>query len=321
MSVGSANTETARTGTAEPGGGLPVGRFAPSPTGRLHLGSVLAAVGSFLAARAQGGRWLVRMEDLDTPRVIPGADAEILSTLERLGLEWHGEVLYQSRRAEAYAEALDTLKAGGLLFSCTCSRASLSGTDEATCHTPYPGICRHRPPVFERGSTALRFRAAPNTSLVAFQDLYQGPKQEDVAATTGDFIALRRDGIPAYHLAVVVDDAYQGVNQVIRGADLIDSVPRQVLLQRSLGLPQPRYGHLPLLTEPDGSKLSKSRQAVPVGLEEPGMLLLRVLRLLRQNPPETLSGARPADILAWAASHWRPELFFHILDIPADTQG
>ncbi|MGA0072146.1 MAG: tRNA glutamyl-Q(34) synthetase GluQRS [Steroidobacteraceae bacterium] len=300
---------------------MPIGRFAPSPTGRLHLGSVLSAVGSYLAARAEGGRWLVRMEDLDTPRVIPGADSEILSTLERLGLEWHGEVLYQSRRAEAYFDALDTLKAKGLLFACTCSRTSLVGTDEATSTPRYPGLCRHRPPVFERGHAALRFRAATDASLVAFQDLYQGYRQEDVAATTGDFIALRRDGIPSYHLAVVVDDAAQGVTQVIRGADLIDSVPRQVLLQRSLGLPQPRYGHLPLVTEPDGTKLSKSRRSVPAGLEAPGTLLLRVLRLLRQDPPEALRGAPPAEILAWAASQWRPEAFFGSLEIPADFPG
>jgi len=321
VSVGSANTETARTGTADPGGAQPIGRFAPSPTGHLHLGSVLSAVGSFLAARANAGRWLVRMEDLDTPRVLPGADSEILSTLERLGLEWHGEVLYQSRRAEAYSEALDRLKARGLLFACTCSRASLLGPEEAWSSAPYPGICRHKPPVPEHGRAALRFRVATDTSVVAFQDLYQGPQQEDVATTTGDFIALRRDGIPAYHLAVVVDDAFQGVNQVIRGADLIDSVPRQVLLQRSLGLPSPRYGHLPLVTEPDGSKLSKSRGAVPIRLEAPGTLLLRVLRLLRQAPPEALSGAPPAEILVWAASHWRPEAFIGTLQIPADYQG
>lgn len=321
MSVGSVSTEIARTGTADPGPALSVGRFAPSPTGRLHLGSVTTAVGSFLAARAVGGRWLVRIEDLDAPRVIPGSDSDILSTLERLGLEWDGEVLYQSRRAEAYADAIEALKASGSLFACNCSRADLMSPDGTFPSPPYPGTCRQKPPVFSLGDVALRFRTEHSRSLVVFNDLYQGPWEENVAATTGDFITQRRDGIPAYHLAVVVDDAYQGINQVIRGADLLDSVPRQVLLQRSLGLPSPTYGHLPLVTEPGGAKLSKSRRAIAVGAGCPATLLVTALRLLGQCPPESCTGAPPREILAWAASHWRPEAIFGMRRVAIEHEG
>jgi len=321
VSVGSDSTATARTGTAEADRIRPIGRFAPSPTGRLHIGSVLTAVGSFLATRSGGGRWLVRMEDLDAPRQLPGADSDILRTLERLGLEWDGEVLYQSHRSEAYAAALERLKGENRLFGCTCSRSSLAGPDETSSHSPYPGTCRQKPPAFSRGVTALRFRTDSRGSLVEFQDLYQGCRHEDVAATIGDFIVLRRDGIPAYHLAVVVDDAHQGINQVVRGADLLDSVPRQILLQQALGLPRPTYGHLPLVTEPDGAKLSKSQRAVPVNLEDPGALLLRVLSLLGQAPPGALVGAPQPEILAWAASHWQPLAFAGTRGIPADQLG
>lgn len=272
------------------------GRFAPSPTGPLHLGSLLAATGSFLDARAAGARWLVRMEDLDTPRVVPGCADQILRVLEAFGFQWDGEVLYQSTRREAYREALQALDGAGRLFRCSCSRKELAGGED----THYPGTCRNGP--VRPGPTALRFRV--DDAPVRFDDLFLGPQ---AFANVGDVVVERRDGIASYQLAVVVDDAFQGVTRVVRGADLLESTAWQVQLQGALGLPRPIYGHLPLLLEPDGGKLSKSRRSVPLDLTARSRLLHSTLTYLSQDPPAELARADVPEIWKWAVTHWNPQ--------------
>jgi len=240
-----------------------VGRFAPSPTGPLHLGSLVAAVGSWLFARRDGGQWLVRMEDIDTPRVVAGSADEILRALERYGLTWDGEVVYQSQRTALYDEVLRLLREQHLVYDCGCSRADLQRAASAPLgrEPVYPGTCREGLPL-GRSARAIRFRA-PDIVLT-FDDAVAGHVEENVTADTGDFVIRRADGVYAYQLAVVVDDAAQGVTQVVRGADLLTSTARQIALQRALGLPTPSYAHLPLVTNPDGSKLGKRDGALPL---------------------------------------------------------
>src|SRR4051794_7773232 len=239
------------------------GRFAPSPTGPLHLGSLVAAVGSWLFARHEGGRWLVRMEDLDAPRVVDGSAGEILRALERYGLTWDGDVVYQSQRIALYDEALSTLRVKNLVYDCGCSRADLARTASAPLgrEPVYPGTCREGLPP-GRVARAVRFRTSHE--VIAFDDVLRGRVEEDVAAETGDFVVRRADGVYAYQLAVVVDDAAQEVTQVVRGSDLLTSTARQIALQRALGLLTPSYAHLPLVVNPDGSKLGKRDGALPL---------------------------------------------------------
>jgi glutamyl-Q tRNA(Asp) synthetase len=274
------------------------GRFAPSPTGPLHLGSLLAAVGSYLDARAAGARWLVRIEDLDTPRVIPGCAEQQLRTLEAFGFEWDGEVLCQSSRREAYREAMASLESIGRTFRCSCSRKHLAASDEDA--GVYPGTCRPGPT--RPGATSLRFRVSDTP--IHFTDLFLGPQSfNDV----GDVVIERRDGLATYQLAVVVDDAHQSVTRVVRGADLLASTPWQIELQQSLGLARPIYGHLPLVTEPDGAKLSKSRRAVPLDLTAIPRVLTSTLTYLSQAPPRGLADSSIRDVWDWALTHWNPQ--------------
>ncbi|HEV7489084.1 MAG TPA: tRNA glutamyl-Q(34) synthetase GluQRS [Thermoanaerobaculia bacterium] len=242
---------------------VPTGRFAPSPTGPLHLGSLVAALGSWLFARREGGRWMVRMEDLDTPRVVAGSADEILRALERYGLTWDGEVVHQSQRIALYDDALATLRAKNLVYDCGCSRADLARTASAPLgrEPVYPGTCRGGLPA-GRVARAVRFRTSHE--VITFDDRIRGRVEEDLAAETGDFVVRRADGVYAYQLAVVVDDAAQGVTQVVRGADLLTSTARQIALQRALGLQTPTYAHLPLVLNPDGSKLGKREGALPL---------------------------------------------------------
>jgi glutamyl-Q tRNA(Asp) synthetase len=239
------------------------GRFAPSPTGSLHLGSLAAAVASWLFARAADGRWLVRIEDIDTPRVVPGSAEELLATLERYGLAWDGEVEWQSRRTARYEEALERLRAADLVYDCACSRADLQRAASAPlgAEAVYPGTCRNGLPA-GKTARAIRFRAPDD--VIAFDDLLRGRIEENVARRTGDFVVRRADGLFAYQLAVVVDDAEQGVTQVVRGVDLLDSTARQIALQRALGYATPEYAHIALVTNPDGSKLGKRDGALPL---------------------------------------------------------
>jgi len=230
------------------------GRFAPSPTGDLHAGSLLAALGSWLLARHAGGEWLVRVEDVDAARELPGAAQRQLQALAAFGLHPDGPVVYQSQRGALYRAALDRLLATGQAFTCHCSRSALAATH---------GIHRECVATAPRPDPAVRLRV-PDGSVVDFVDAIQGPQRQDVAREVGDFVLLRADGCWAYQLAVVVDDAEQGITDVVRGADLLDSTARQILLQRALALPQPRYAHLPLVLDAHGRKLSKSDAAHPV---------------------------------------------------------
>jgi glutamyl-Q tRNA(Asp) synthetase len=289
-----------------------VGRFAPSPTGPLHLGSLVAAVGSYLDARKAGGRWLLRMEDLDTARVVPGCSDEILRTLEDFGLCWDGEVEYQSRRTPLYAEALNSLRTRGLTFECSCSRRELTTNSE----TGYPGTCRTRPT--RCGPTATRFKV-DDSAVVSFDDAVQGACRFEMRAL-GDTVIRRRDGAFAYQLAVVVDDADQGVSDIIRGADLLQSTAWQIQLQQALQLPRPRYGHLPLVVEAARGKLAKSRRSLAI---EPALApsqLSQALCLLQHKPPAGLHRAHPAALLDWASAHWSLDTFHGIREIVVATQ-
>ncbi|MFB1486026.1 MULTISPECIES: tRNA glutamyl-Q(34) synthetase GluQRS [unclassified Thiocapsa] len=287
--------------TGDPGRGPYRGRFAPSPTGPLHLGSLLAAVASYADARANGGVWLVRMEDIDRTREVPGAADAILRTLIAFGFEWDESVVHQSRRTDAYRDALDALAALGLTYPCGCSRTEVARAGRSGPEGPiYPGTCRAGLALGRRARTE-RFRTPPGA--LAFEDRIQGPQEQMVDEAVGDFVLRRADGIHAYQLAVVVDDALQGVTQVVRGADLLLSTPRQILLQRALGFDQPGYAHVPLVLDTEGRKLSKSMAAAPVDARDPLPALRAAWALLGQAPP-------PADLRVdafwtWAIPEWR----------------
>ena len=270
------------------------GRFAPTPSGYLHFGSLVAALASFLDARAVGGRWLLRMEDLDPPREVPGARDAILRTLETYGFAWDGPVERQSDRHGAYAAAVAELLARGLAYPCSCSRRQLEGLPI------YPGTCRDAARPLEDAAIRLR---VPDAEY-RFVDRVQGAYAQNLAREVGDFIIRRRDGLYAYQLAVVLDDAWQGITDVVRGADLLDSTPRQLYLQELLGLPQPRYLHIPLLLQPDGHKLGKSYRSPPLPADQAPALLTRALRALGQQPPAELAQGSAAEVLAWGVRHW-----------------
>lgn len=268
----------------------------------MHLGSLLAAVGSYVDARHHGGRWLVRIEDLDTPRVIPGSADRILRTLEGFGLHWDGPVVYQSRRIPRYLAALEQLKAGGHTFECSCSRRELSGNED----TGYPGTCRNGPTRSE-APTATRFRIDDH-SAVLFEDEVQGTCRLGLREL-GDFVIRRKDGIIAYQLAVTIDDHAQRVSTVVRGADLLLSTGWQIALQRRLALPSPAYAHLPVVVAQTGEKLAKSGYSVPVEPRCASPWLAAVLRLLNQPPPAELEYDTPSRLLAWATHNWNIRAF------------
>lgn len=292
-----------------------VGRFAPSPTGPLHFGSLVAAVGSYCLARQSGGRWLLRMEDLDPPRVVPGAADEILASLEQLGLHWDGEIVWQSRRNEAYVAALAQLRARGLVYDCACSRKEilLSAPHPGEEGPVYPGTCRAG---LRAGRQPRAVRIAVPRRQVCFHDGVYGPVQQLLAEVVGDFVLRRADGLFAYQLAVVVDDAAAGVTQVVRGADLLSSTPRQIFLHACLGNPVPSYIHLPLVTDSGGAKISKRNvQAGSAHKQPPHVQLTRALAFLGQKVPASLHGAPPAELLLWAVEN------FDCQAIPQVRQG
>lgn len=272
-----------------------VGRFAPTPSGYLHFGSLVAALASYLDARAVGGRWLLRMEDLDPPREVPGAQDAILRTLETYGFEWDGELERQSERHAQYAAVTERLLSQGLAYACVCSRKQLEGYAGI-----YPGLCRNA--CHAEQNAAIRIRV-PELDY-HFTDRVQGEFHQHLGREVGDFVIRRRDGLFAYQLAVVLDDAWQGITDVVRGADLLDSTPRQLYLQELLGLPQPRYLHVPLIIQPDGHKLGKSYRSPPLPADQAGPLLLRALRALGQPAPADLQGAAPRQLLEWGIAHW-----------------
>jgi len=284
-----------------------IGRFAPTPSGHLHFGSLVAALASYLDARSVGGRWLMRMEDLDPPREEPGAQAAILKALESYGFEWDGKMVLQSDRHDAYAEVLNRLFNHGLAYACTCSRKTL-----APYHGIYPGLCRNAG--HDSKDAAIRLRV-PELEY-HFIDRVQGEFRQHLGREVGDFVIRRRDGLYAYQLAVVLDDAWQGITDIVRGADLLDSTPRQLYLQELLGLPQPRYLHIPLITQPDGNKLGKSYRSPPLTENQATPLLLRALRALGQNPGAELAYATPREVLDWGIAHWDALKIPRALNLP-----
>ncbi|MBW8368318.1 MAG: tRNA glutamyl-Q(34) synthetase GluQRS [Arenimonas sp.] len=286
----------------------PRGRFAPSPTGALHLGSLVAAVGSWLMARRRGGDWLVRMEDLDPPREVPGAAERQIQTLAAFGMTSDAPVLWQSRRGDAYAAALEPLLAAGLAFECRCSRSDLAATG---------GIHRHCVAGNRQRPAAIRLRV-PDTVL-GFDDGLQGPQAQSLATEVGDFVLRRADGPWAYQLAVVVDDAAQGITDVVRGADLLDSTPRQIFLQRQLGLPTPAYAHLPLLVDAQGKKLGKSLASIPVDPAAPKPALLAAWRFLGQTGRPFDDAGPVESALVRALAHFDPQRIPRVLHATIDA--
>ena len=314
------------------------GRFAPSPTGPLHFGSLAAAVGSYLDARKHHGTWLVRMEDLDTPRCVPGAADDILYTLEAFGLCWDGEIIYQSRRIPAYEETLQQLRESGAAYPCCCTRKEIADSALHGIDGPvYPGTCRHGIPAGREGR-AWRVRtdhsflppcngetrmgveqsgrgvSTPSPTLplqgggnIQFDDALQGRVVQHLENEIGDFVIKRADGLFAYQLAVVVDDAFQNITHIVRGADLLHSTPRQIYLQRLLGLNTPAYMHLPIAVNSQGEKLSKQTLAPAIATDDVVVTLIAMLEFLRQQPPAELRQGSVEEVLGWAVANWQPE--------------
>jgi len=294
------------------------GRFAPSPTGPLHFGSLVAAVGSYLHARARGARWLVRIEDLDPPREVSGAADDILRTLEAHALLWDGEVVYQSRRHERYAAVLDTLRHAGHAYPCACTRREVADSTVLGIDGPvYSGTCR---PGIAPGRRPRSWRVRSFDADITFDDEHYGCLTQNVHTEVGDFVLKRADGLHAYQLAVVVDDADQGITEVVRGADLVDSTARQIMLQRLLGFATPRYMHLPVVINAAGEKLSKQTHAARAEPQAAGLNLIAVLRFLGQHPPASLSRESPAAILAWSVQHWNPSAMPSARAVPAPSE-
>lgn len=281
------------------------GRFAPSPTGPLHFGSMVAAVGSYLQARQQCGSWRVRIEDLDPPREVPGAASTILRTLERFGLYWDDEVVYQSQRSETYIGALERLSAEGLVYPCGCTRREITERGTAGRYGPiYHGICRQG---LGKHKQPRALRVLTHDAPISFNDALRGHFEQRIEKEVGDFVVRRADRLFAYQLAVVVDDAEQRISEVVRGADLLDNTPRQIHLQRLLAVPTPRYVHLPVAVMPDGQKLSKQTGAAGIHEQRPQAVLVQVLHFLNQQPPAELADAELDALWQWAVEHWRLE--------------
>lgn len=299
------------------------GRFAPSPTGPLHFGSMVAALGSYLEARTRDGEWLLRIEDIDAPRCVPGAVDSILRTLDRYGFEWDVEqVMRQGERLDLYRQALLRLRENEWIYPCACSRREIADSRVAAkradqpADSPgrYPGTCRDGLP-FGRRPRAFRLKVTAGD--ICFDDLLQGRYCQDVQREVGDFILLRADGLFAYQLAVVVDDAEQGVTHVVRGADLIDSTPRQIYLQRLLQLPTPVYLHLPVAANVAGEKLSKQTQALSLEDVSPAAVLTAALAFLGQRPPANLAATSAAEVWRWAMVNWTAERVPWARSLPA----
>lgn len=282
------------------------GRFAPSPTGSLHFGSLVAAVASYLEAKSRNGEWLVRIEDLDPSRETQGSSKEILRTLEALGMEWDGEVVYQNRRNKAYQAALDLLEERGLIYSCVCSRKEIADSSISGIEGPiYPGTCRGSS---FHGARRSAWRIRTDNNLIGFEDALRGRVQQRLERDIGDFVLYRADGVFAYQLAVVVDDAEQGITHVVRGEDLLNSTPRQIYLQRLLGYSTPTYMHLPVVVNARGEKLSKQTHAAPVVISDTVSQLLMAIRFLGQTPPAELNESNVASFWKWITENWKPEM-------------
>jgi glutamyl-Q tRNA(Asp) synthetase len=283
-----------------------IGRFAPSPTGPLHLGSIYTALAGFLQARSQQGLWLLRIDDLDSPRNVKGSADSILKTLEAFGLYWDGDVYYQSRHIDIYNDVISDLQTNKLIYPCTCSRKTLTAGDRGQSQSDvYPGICRERQTLPD---VPYALRIKTDKRIITFQDKLQGPVSHNLAEQDGDFIVKRKDRIIAYQFAVVIDDDLQHVNQIVRGFDLLDETPKQIYLQQLLGFHTPGYMHVPVIVDEQGYKLSKQTQAMAVGLTSPHRVIFELLVLLKQNPPIELQQAPVSELLSWAVEHWNPDV-------------
>ena len=279
-----------------------VGRFAPSPTGPLHFGSLVAAVASYLQARTNNGRWLLRIEDIDPPREQIGATELILAALDRYGFEWDSETIFQSQSLEHHEHAVATLIERGLAYPCCCSRKDLADAPKGPLGVIYPGNCRDD---CASDDTAIRVRT--DASEIAFEDGLQGRVAQHLESESGDFVIRRRDALIAYHLAVVVDDERQGITDIVRGIDLMDSTPRQIWLQRLLGYRTPNYVHIPVITHADGDKLSKLTGAPGLPMDKVEETLVCALLALQQEPPLELAEMSLQDIWIWAGENWQME--------------
>ncbi len=287
-----------------------IGRFAPSPTGPLHFGSLIAALGSYLDARSRGGQWLVRMEDIDPPREQPGAGDEILKTLEAFGLEWDGPVIYQSQRLGIYHDAVTDLLKNKLAYYCTCSRRDIAKLADGKSGARYPGTCRGHNRPRENASV----RILTNNNGISLLDRLQGEFHWDLECEFGDFVIKRKDQLFAYHLAVVIDDAEQGITDIIRGVDLLNSTPHHLYLQQVLDLATPSYLHLPMAIDKTGAKLSKQSHAKPVTINNVIPELQAALTFLNQTLPPEHAHCNKYELLVWAIKHWDPE------NIPVTTK-
>jgi glutamyl-Q tRNA(Asp) synthetase len=277
------------------------GRFAPSPTGPLHVGSLVAAVASYLEAKTDNGSWLVRMEDLDPPREVPGAADEILRTLEKHGLQWDESIVYQSQRHETYRAAIDDLRQRRLIYPCSCSRKDILRQLGDSELSVYPGTCRNG---IAKPSPQHALRVLTASEEYGFEDQILGYFGHNVGEVVGDFVLQRADGWFAYQLAVVIDDAEQGITDVVRGSDLLDNTPRQIYLQRLFGVAQPNYAHLPIVANKSGEKLSKQTMAQPLDDATPTSNLVNTLSFLGQNPPAELATDSLNDVWRWALEYW-----------------
>jgi len=284
-----------------------IGRFAPSPSGELHFGSLLAAVAGFLDARSSKGRWLLRIEDLDPAREPPQAAEQILRVLEAFQLHWDGPVLYQSQRQQAYQEALDKLTELDLVYPCNCSRQTIRAMGGV-----YDGRCRSADRTCK--PCALRLRVPDR--IITFDDLIQGPQQQHLRSQAGDFVIVRKDGLFAYQLAVVVDDGFQQISHIVRGSDLLDSTPRQIYLQNLLALPEPAYAHIPVAANQLGQKLSKQHFAEPIQASQASRYLHQALLFLGQHPTADLAKAPPSEQMAAAVEHWDIQAVPKLANIP-----
>lgn len=290
------------------------GRFAPSPTGPLHFGSLVAAAGSYLQAKTRQGEWLVRIDDIDPPRELPGASDGILRTLERFGFEWDGPVSYQSRRTVIYQAALDALQVKGAVYPCACSRRTIAALQADPSAKPvYPGTCRTG---LGAGKSPRLLRINTRGAVIRFEDRLQGACHYDLEAEVGDFVVLRADGLFAYQLATGIDDAEQGITEVVRGCDLLGSTPQQIHVQRCLGLDSPSYCHLPVAVNSDGQKLSKQNLAPPLDAGRAPAQLWQALTFLGQNPPAELARASLHTLWQWAFAHWQTDKIDRTQAIP-----
>lgn len=278
------------------------GRFAPSPTGPLHFGSLLAAISSYAQARQHNGQWLVRIEDIDLPRCDPAFSTDILKTLECYGMNWDEEIIYQSQRDELYQTVLDDLSAKNHSYGCACSRKQINeNITDADKQPVYPGTCRNG---LKEGSIARSIRLRTNNKTITFNDLIQGNYSQNIASQVGDFIIKRADNIFAYQLAVVVDDEMQNITEIVRGSDMLDSTPRQIFLQQLLAYSTPAYMHIPIAVTAEGQKLSKQNRALPVATDDPRATLIEALTFLQQQPPQDLQDCDIDSIWAWIIQHW-----------------